>query len=248
MLRVLSLNIWHDAGPWEARLAAIRSGIVRHSPDLIGFQEVLVGGGTDLAAQIVEGLGYETEFVGASDFFGRKGLRFGNAVASRFPIRSRNEIALPDAGDGETRAALSVTVEAPFGDVSITSTHLNWKLHHGHVRERQVVALCDHVRAQRPGERLPPDPGGRLQRRARVGRDPLRVGTAVDRRPQRALRRHLAPGGRRHVRESPGPTRTTTRAHGSSPSAASTTSSWGRRGVPTASATCSAASASESSA
>jgi hypothetical protein len=33
---------------------------------------------------------------------------------------------LPDAQDGERRVALSVTVEAPFGPVGFTVTHLNW--------------------------------------------------------------------------------------------------------------------------
>lgn len=155
-MRVLSLNIWHDAGPWEARRAAIRSEIARVAPDLIGFQEVLKGEGVDLAAEIVEGLGYETEFVGASEFWGRKGVLFGNAVASRHPIRSRSEVRLPDADDGERRAALTVRVETPFGEVSCTSTHLNWKFHHGNVRERQVLDLCEHVREQRPKGGFPP--------------------------------------------------------------------------------------------
>ncbi len=155
-MRVLSLNIWHDAGPWEARRAAIRKELERVAPDVIGFQEVLLGEGVDLAAELVEGLGYETDFVGASDFFGRDGVRFGNAVASRFPIKGRSEEALPDADDGERRAVLSVDLDTPYGDVSFSSTHLNWKFHHGNVRERQVLALCDHVRARRPKGGFPP--------------------------------------------------------------------------------------------
>ena len=45
---------------------------------------------------------------------------FGNGIASRWPQRDREELALPDSGDRETRVALAVTVDAPFGPVAIT--------------------------------------------------------------------------------------------------------------------------------
>ncbi len=156
VLRVLSLNVWHDSGPWERRRELIRGEIEQLAPDLIGFQEVLQGDGVDLAGELVEGLGYETEFVHASPFWGRPDVSFGNAIATRHPIVSHDTLTLPDAGDGETRAAVSVTVAAPVGPVSFTSTHLNWKLHHGEVRERQVVALADYVRDRRPRGGFPP--------------------------------------------------------------------------------------------
>ena len=40
-LRVLTLNLWHDSGPWPARRERIREWIDRLAPDLIAFQEVL---------------------------------------------------------------------------------------------------------------------------------------------------------------------------------------------------------------
>ena len=40
-LRVLTLNLWHDAGPWDRRAALIRRWLDRFDPDVIGFQEVL---------------------------------------------------------------------------------------------------------------------------------------------------------------------------------------------------------------
>ena len=42
------------------------------------------------------------------------------------------------------------------GPVSFTSTHLNWKLHDGHSREQQVVALADAVLKRRPRGGFPP--------------------------------------------------------------------------------------------
>jgi endonuclease/exonuclease/phosphatase family metal-dependent hydrolase len=153
---VLTLNLWHDAGPWPERLALIQAEIDRLQPDLIGFQEVLVGERTNLVRQIVEGRNYQVEFGAASPFHREEKLSFGNSVASRWPLTGREELRLPDGDDGETRAALSVAVESPFGPISFTSTHLNWKFHHGAIRERQVVALCDRVRSLRPRGGFPP--------------------------------------------------------------------------------------------
>lgn len=156
-LKILTLNLWHDSGPWPQRCALIRDWITRLEPDLIGFQELLSGPGVDQLQQLVGDLGYEAQFLAASRFWLNPELDFGNGIASRWPIRSRHELELPGGGDDETRSALSVVVEAPIpgGRLCFTTTHLNWKLHHGRVRERQVVALCDHVLALASSEQFP---------------------------------------------------------------------------------------------
>lgn len=152
---VLTLNLWHDLGPWPARAKRIREWIDRLDPDLIGFQEALRGPEYDQAADLLEGRGYHLDFARATAFWRDPALAFGNAVASRWPIREREEIALPSGEDGETRCALSVTIEAPVGPVSLTCTHLNWKFQHGAIRERQVVAVCDLVLRRRPRDGFP---------------------------------------------------------------------------------------------
>ena len=161
MLKILTLNLWHDAGPWAARADRIRSWIDRLDPDLIGLQEALRGPDFDQVAELLGDRPYHCDYVCASPFWrdatgdGRPVREFGNAVASRWPIERRDTLSLPDAADGETRAALSVTVASPHGPLSFTCTHLSWKFHHGEVRERQVVALCDWVRARRPRDGFP---------------------------------------------------------------------------------------------
>jgi endonuclease/exonuclease/phosphatase family metal-dependent hydrolase len=154
-LRVLSLNIWNDSDPWKARLEQIRRWIAHLDPDVIGFQEVVRGNGVDLLNELVADMPYGTDFARASTFW-KYESDFGNAVASRWPITDREEVRLPDKGDGETRVALSVAIESPFGEVCFTSTHLNWKFHHGAVRERQVVAVCDLALRRRPRGGFPP--------------------------------------------------------------------------------------------
>ncbi len=83
-------------------------------------------------------------------------------IASRWPIIDRETLVLPDAtavgrpADAETRAAISVTVDSPFGEVGFTCTHLHWRLRDGVVREKQVVALCDLALRRRPASGFPP--------------------------------------------------------------------------------------------
>jgi endonuclease/exonuclease/phosphatase family metal-dependent hydrolase len=155
-LKVLSLNLWNRSGPWPLRAKRIRGWIDRLDPDLIGFQEVLRGNGVDLAAELVESRGYHSDFARAVEFWNDPELAFGNSIASRWPLEERDELALPDDGDGEKRVALSATIASPHGPISFTSTHLNWRLHHGRVREQQVATLCDWVRARRPEAGFPP--------------------------------------------------------------------------------------------
>ncbi len=155
-LSILTLNIWNDDGPWKERAERIRDWIELLDPDLIGLQEVLVGPGTDQARELIADRGYSLDFAPAVRFWRNPDLEFGNAIASRWPHTDREHVALPDAGDGETRVALSVTVEGPSGPLCFTCTHLNWRLHHGWARERQVVALGELVLRRRAKDGFPP--------------------------------------------------------------------------------------------
>jgi endonuclease/exonuclease/phosphatase family metal-dependent hydrolase len=157
---VLTLNLWNDAGPWPQRAVRAREWITQLSPDVIGFQEALRAPGRDQVAELLDGLDYQLAYAPATRFW-RAGSpfsdgEFGNAVASRFPLRDPEVIELPDAGDGEKRSALSVTLDAPFGPIGFTCTHLHWKFRHGEVRERQVQAVCDLALRRRPRGGYPP--------------------------------------------------------------------------------------------
>lgn len=163
-LRVATLNIWNKSGPWSARLAEIRRELGNISPDLLGLQEVLrlvpEGGepapDTDQASEIAQGLGYEIAFGRASDYGG--GLAFGNALLSRFPILEQAVDPLPDLDSGETRSLLSVRVDTPAGVLPVFVTHLNWKLHHGWVRVKQVQHIVERIFERAPVDEqvLPP--------------------------------------------------------------------------------------------
>ena len=159
-LSVLTLNLWHDSGPYERRVERIREWIDCLAPDLIGFQEALRGSGRDQVAEILGDRGYHCDYVCAARLersgTDLDGGEIGNAVASRWRFADREELRLPGDIDRETRAALSVTVEAPFGPVGLTCTHLNWRFRHGAIREKQVVAVCDLALRRRPRSGFPP--------------------------------------------------------------------------------------------
>ena len=53
-LSVLTLNLWHDSGPYLQR-ARIREWIDRLHPDLIGFHEALRGPELDQVAELLAG-------------------------------------------------------------------------------------------------------------------------------------------------------------------------------------------------
>src|SRR5437868_3533841 len=151
--RAARLNIWSRFGPWEQRLEPIREGLRIVAPAVTGMQEVLRFEGFDQAAQVSEGLGYHVAWGEASE---NHGFPTGNAILSRWPIAEVRHFPLPDGGSDERRAILLARVDSPYGKIPVFCTHLNWKLHHGHVRQLQVRALADLVSLHAPIAGFPP--------------------------------------------------------------------------------------------
>ncbi|WP_438013689.1 endonuclease/exonuclease/phosphatase family protein [Sorangium sp. So ce315] len=154
VLRVLTLNIWNRHDPWEARLGLIRKGVRELAPDVVGLQEVMWYEGRSLADSIAEGLGYEVAFGAAHDLGG--GVLFGNAVLSRWPVARSQAFPLPTGETDEKRSILFAELASPHGVLPFFVTHLNWKFHHGAVREAQVAAVAEIVMREAPMEGPPP--------------------------------------------------------------------------------------------
>jgi endonuclease/exonuclease/phosphatase family metal-dependent hydrolase len=164
-LRVLTLNCWNVSEPYAGRMALIRAGITALQPDLIGLQEIVVRrDGFDQGAQILDGLGYHCVYGptfrwadhGAILPHDLDGDAFGNLLAARWPIRRSAVRPLPGAETGERRSAVAACVEAPCGTIPFMTTHLNWKFHHGAVRERQAVVVADFMHEWAHGTDFPP--------------------------------------------------------------------------------------------
>jgi endonuclease/exonuclease/phosphatase family metal-dependent hydrolase len=154
-IRVVTFNIWNRSGPWDERFIAIKTGLARLEPDLVGLQEVIVtehGDKLDQGKAIAESLGFHMVF-GSSH---GEGYSFGNAVLSRWPILRHEVFPLPALDDTEPRTLLYAEVDAPAGKIPFFVTHLAWRLHEGHVRQAQVVAIAERVAALCPPHGFPP--------------------------------------------------------------------------------------------
>jgi endonuclease/exonuclease/phosphatase family metal-dependent hydrolase len=166
-LRVATLNIWNKTGPWAERLPLLRRQLTDLSPDVMGLQEVLrlipdennpptPSPENDQATQIAEGLGYNVTYGAAADYSG--GLKFGNALLTRYKILDSRTFRLPGADSGETRSMLYTLLETPWGRLPVFVTHLNWKLHVAVVRVKQTVYAAERIFVLAPVEAdfLPP--------------------------------------------------------------------------------------------
>jgi endonuclease/exonuclease/phosphatase family metal-dependent hydrolase len=151
--RAATLNIWSRFGPWEERLVAIRHGIQTLAPDVLGMQEVLRNSAMDQATLVSEGLGYEIAWGISSE---NHGFPTGNAILSKWPIARTEVIPLPNGGSDEQRSIVFAELASPFGKMPVFCTHLNWKLHHGHIRQLQVKTLAEAVSRLAPIEGFPP--------------------------------------------------------------------------------------------
>jgi endonuclease/exonuclease/phosphatase family metal-dependent hydrolase len=144
-IKLLSLNLWNQDGPWPARAQLVRAWLDRLEPDLIGFQEVLNGPGVDPLGELLSGRGYHIEYARAGPHPANPTLDFGVAAASRWPISEHEVLALPQGDFKDPCVALSITAQSPLGAISFTTTHLMYFWYAGWVREQQVAALSKLV-------------------------------------------------------------------------------------------------------
>jgi endonuclease/exonuclease/phosphatase family metal-dependent hydrolase len=134
-----------------ARIARVTRELA--DPDVCCFQEVadnfpaLEGSAGEDQPSLLAGLfpGYSAHFACAVDVPDGKGgrRRFGNMILSRLPVRQLFRHSLPwppEAGvQNMPRVALEAVVEAPWGPVSIVTTHLEY--YSARQRAAQVARL-----------------------------------------------------------------------------------------------------------
>src|SRR5438067_2309957 len=134
-------------------------------PDVVCLQEINVGfadlpgsrGENQVERLKREFQGYAVFFASAVDVPGPAGarLRFGNLIGSRLPVGRVLRHALPwppSNAPSMPRAALEATVQAGFGPVRVTTTHLEY-YSSGH-RAAQIERLRElHCETNRENER-----------------------------------------------------------------------------------------------
>jgi endonuclease/exonuclease/phosphatase family metal-dependent hydrolase len=147
-LKVVTLNLWGEQPPFERRMEVAVEGLRALAPDVIGLQEVrqVPGKVPNTAATLAAALGMQHYFEPATPWGGGDE---GIAILSRHPIVARRAHELPHALPTERRLVLGVSVETEAGNVDVWTTHLNYRLTHGDKREDQVVAIDEHIAAEK---------------------------------------------------------------------------------------------------
>lgn len=148
-MRIVTLNLWGQHAPLDARLAAAARGLAALDADAILLQEVRdeVGIG-NTAARLVQLMKTDWSMVFETSTpltTGSEGL----AILSRRPIEEHHALELPLARADERRILLSARLAGT--DVWLHTTHLHWRLADGLAREAQVVAASAAARGRGDG-------------------------------------------------------------------------------------------------
>ena len=155
-LRVLTWNLWWRFGPWEARRPAIAATLARLDADVMCLQEVWDDGAVNFAAELAAELGFHHVYGARLDI---DGVRFGNAVLSRWPITDSEVLPLPAEPEvEELRTCVRADIDGPRGSLQVFSTHLNWRFDQSATRQDQVEAICRFIETSKPdgGRAVPP--------------------------------------------------------------------------------------------
>ena len=145
-LRVVTLNLWGEQGPFAARWPGVESGLRALAPDVVLLQEVrqIAGALPNQAETLARALGHQHAFAVATEWGGgQEGL----AILSRHPFTDIAQISLPHATAQEHRILLSASVQTPAGVVGVFTSHLNYRLTDGQKREDQIVEAERQVAA-----------------------------------------------------------------------------------------------------
>lgn len=140
-LKVLTFNIWHDAGDWAARQLLLIEALRAVDADVIALQEVLQDANKGLPNQadtLARALGGYTVHFFSTDAESAP-RRYGNAILTRLPVLAEAARKLEPLND--YRTALRVRVRAYGRPIDIVVTHLAWQEDAGAVRARQVSDL-----------------------------------------------------------------------------------------------------------
>jgi endonuclease/exonuclease/phosphatase family metal-dependent hydrolase len=135
--RFLTLNLWGENGPWEARLELLQARLEAIAPDVIGLQEVrdVPGRVPNQAAALAGPRGWHHAFAPTTTTSsGQEGL----GIVSRFPIGAQEFSHLPGSTEAEGRGILSARLDGEAGGMWVHSTHLAYREHEGLMREAQV--------------------------------------------------------------------------------------------------------------
>jgi endonuclease/exonuclease/phosphatase family metal-dependent hydrolase len=144
-LRVLSYNIHHAEGT-DGKLDVARiAGVIKAAePDLVAVQEVdrntTRTNKVDQTAELAKLTGLHGEFARAIDL---QGGQYGQAILSRWPIKSVTTHVLPGKKGQETRIAVETKVEPGGGLPALTFVGTHFQHDDPATREQQAAKVND---------------------------------------------------------------------------------------------------------
>ena len=145
-VRVATLNLWGRRGEWNERRRVLVEGFRELEPDLVAFQEAVVGDGYDQVTDLL-GSGYhvahqtDREAGRGGDIEDGQGI----SVAGRWPLGEVWEPDLNVTPRTEDFACGTIIVEVfapePVGLLLFVNHLPNWQLTFEHERELQTVVV-----------------------------------------------------------------------------------------------------------
>lgn len=137
-MRILTLNTWHNNGPWLQRRDALIQGIVRYAPDILLFQELF---DADWSKELRARLGYPHLVL-------TECAHSGLVVLSKLPPHGDQLYRMNTKSPFENywRYALWAELSDGVHRVKIFNTHLSWELEDCATREAQVRELLSFIR------------------------------------------------------------------------------------------------------
>ncbi|MCB9556047.1 MAG: endonuclease/exonuclease/phosphatase family protein [Deltaproteobacteria bacterium] len=145
LLRLITLNIWQEQGPWQERLALTVQRLRALAPDVLCLQEVrqVPGRIENQARTLADALGMHCIFDVAQDWGGGDE---GLAILSKHEISDPASEALPFTEGRSRRICLGGHLSIGDRRLAVYTTHLAYRLSDGLLRERQVLAAEQFIR------------------------------------------------------------------------------------------------------
>lgn len=128
-IRVLSYNIHHGEGVDQVLdLERIAKLILEAKADIVGLQEVDRGversGKRDLPAELAKLTGMRVHF---EKNIPHQGGEYGNAVLTRFPIKSAKNTHLKQLAPGEQRGVQQLVLDVRGREIVFINTHIDYR-------------------------------------------------------------------------------------------------------------------------
>ena len=143
IVRVATLNIWGQSGPWEQRRSVIVKGFREIQPDLIAFQEAMKTNDYD---QVADLLGSDFHIIHQKN---RQANGSGVTIASRWPAEEVYEVDLhvtPRTGEFSCAALIAeIPIPDPTGSLLFVNHFPNWELDFELERELQAVVAAKFI-------------------------------------------------------------------------------------------------------